>query len=392
VPPELAELLDAVDGFIGTYVVLSTEQRTAVTVWTAHTHAIDAAEATGYLHVNSPEREAGKSRLLETLEHLVRDPLLTMNTSEAALFRSLAERPRTLLFDEVDALFGDKQRREHEDLRALLNAGHRRGATVIRCIGEGAKQRVQDFPVFGAKCLAGIGDLPETIASRSIAIQMQRKSRDEPVARFRLREVRAASEPIRANLAEWATTAGTDLAEARPDLPDELSDRAQDSWEAMFAIADAAGGDWPDRARDAAIVLAAGSTEQATSEGAELLTAIHAVFDIYDDTKITTNDLIIALAAIPESPYTGWIDNDSPQSWAPRALARKLKPYKINPGQVWIDGQNHRGYARSDFEDAWKRWIPTSPNGSLNGKNPHQQPSLTHLTPLTQETEKAAYT
>ncbi len=142
-PHELSELLEAVEDLIATYVVLTDEQRTAVALWVAHTHAIEAAEATGYLHANSPERESGKSRLLETLEHLVRDPVLTMSTSEAALFRTLAERPRTLLFDEVDAIFGEKQRREHEDLRALLNAGHRRGATVIRCVGDGSKQRVQ---------------------------------------------------------------------------------------------------------------------------------------------------------------------------------------------------------------------------------------------------------
>jgi hypothetical protein len=391
VPREIAELLDGVEDLIAMYVVLTDEQRAAVTVWTAHTHAIEAAEATGYLHANSPERESGKSRLLETLEHLVRDPLLTMNTSEAALFRTLAERPRTLLFDEVDSIFGDKQRREHEELRALLNAGHRRGATVTRCVGEGSKQRVQEFPVFGAKILAGIGQLPETIASRCIAIQMQRKSRDEVVARFRLREVRAESEPLRTGLAEWASRAVPALSDARPALPDELSDRAQDSWEGLLAIADAAGGDWPDRARNAAIGLAAGSIEQATSEGAELLAAIRGAFDNHHDAdKITTNGLILALASAPESPYTGWVDGDLPQSWAPRHLAGKLKAYAISPGQVWIDGENHRGYTRHDFEDAWNRWIPTLPNASPNGKSPHQQPALTDLTHLTEKERKKA--
>ena len=68
-------------------------------------------------------------------------------------------------------------------LRAILNAGHRRGATVPRCIGVSSKP--QDFNVYCAKVLAGIGVLPDTITDRSIPIRLARKRRSEHVERFR---------------------------------------------------------------------------------------------------------------------------------------------------------------------------------------------------------------
>src|SRR5204862_1918291 len=101
-------------------------------------------------------------RLLEVLELVVCEPMLTENISEAALFRSIRETQPTILFDEVDAIFGPKAR-DREDLRGMLNAGHRRGAAVMRCVGDGSKQRVEKFPVFSPKVLAGIGSLPDTL-------------------------------------------------------------------------------------------------------------------------------------------------------------------------------------------------------------------------------------
>ena len=144
---DLAIALDDVAAFVRRYVVMSASQTAATALWVLHTHAVDAAEATPYLAVTSAEKRSGKTRLLEVLELIVRSPLPTANISDAALFRAIGSLTPTLLFDEVDGIF---RARDREDLRGLLNAGHRRGAVAYRCGGKKMTE-LESFPVFCAK-------------------------------------------------------------------------------------------------------------------------------------------------------------------------------------------------------------------------------------------------
>lgn len=144
---------------------------TAVTLWAAHAHAVEESESSPRLALLSPEPGSGKTRCLEVLELLVPQPLHALSASPAATFRTIeAERP-TLLLDEVDAIFGHAHKDdENAALRALLNAGHRRGATIPRCVGP--SHDVRRFPVYAAVALAGLGDLPDTLMSRSVIVRM----------------------------------------------------------------------------------------------------------------------------------------------------------------------------------------------------------------------------
>lgn len=238
-----ALLLDDLVRFLRRFVVLSESQADAIALWVAHTYAIEAADTTPYLWIVSAEKRSGKTRLLEVLELLVRSPLPTANISDAALFRAIAELSPTLLFDEVDAIFG-KKAREREDLRGLLNAGYRRGA-LARRMGGPRMTTLESFPVFCAKAIAGLGELPDTITDRAIRIQLERKTRDERIERFRRREVEAEAQLLRERLADWLEPQLDELRAARPQLPDKLDDRAQDIWEPLLAIADLAEGDQP---------------------------------------------------------------------------------------------------------------------------------------------------
>ncbi len=193
-----ADVLADVEAFIRRYVVVTDAQATALVLFVAHTHAIDAAEATGYIAVTSAEKRSGKTRLLEVLELLVRAAVRASNLSDAVLFRLLAESTRTLLLDETDAVFAPKSNRE--ELRGLLNAGYRRGSPAWRMVGEGSKMRAESFEAFGPKVLAGIGGLPDTIADRAFPIRLKRKAAGEGVERFRLREAAALAAPLRAEL------------------------------------------------------------------------------------------------------------------------------------------------------------------------------------------------
>ena len=107
--------------------------------------------------------------------------------------------------------------------------------------------KVKDFSVFCPKVLAGIdtGKLPETVRDRSIVLPLKRRRKDETVERLRHRVVEPQAAPLRDALEAWAKEATEGLGDAFPHLPDELSDRAADGWEPLFAIADLAGGSGP---------------------------------------------------------------------------------------------------------------------------------------------------
>jgi hypothetical protein len=377
-------ILEDVVRFIRRFVVLTETQANTLALWSAHTHAIDAADTTPYLAVTSPEKRSGKTRLLEVLELIEHDPLPTANTSDAALFRSVSkELPPTLLLDEVDAVF---KAREREDLRGLLNAGFRRGA-VVRRMGGAKNTTLETFRVFCPKAFAGIGNcLPDTILDRSITIALQRKTRDEVVERFRRRDVVPEGEELHDRLADWLEPQVDELHGARPALPDELDDRAQDMWEPLFAIAELAGGDWPQRALRAALELSGNGAREDDSLTALLLRDIYTVFSNGVSEHLKTADLIAHLAEIEESPWGDWYG----KLISPQALSKLLKPHRIKTMPVWIDGKTARGYKAEQFAEAFHRVLgvrsvrdvrsespshaapnaPNAPNASGAGKAP----------------------
>jgi hypothetical protein len=339
-----AALLNDAGAFLRRFVVMDDRQAAAAVLWIAHTYAIDAAESTPYLCVTSAEKRSGKSRLREVLELLVREPLPAANISDAALFRAIAATTPTVLLDEADAIF---KARDREDLRGLLNAGVRRGAVAYRMGGNG-KTTLEKFPVFCPKAFFGIGEfLPDTLADRSIPIRLQRRTRDEHAERFRFRDAEADGHLLRDRLDEWLVPQVDHLSRARPVLPDELDDRAQDAWEPLLAIADLAGGDWPARARDAAVALSSGEERDDESLTVRLLTDIREAFEGTDG-RLRTADLLDRLYRLEESP------------WADRALtayglSQLLKPYRIKTMSVRHDGKVVRGYRVEQFADAFAR-------------------------------------
>ena len=355
--PVFADLLDDLLVELHRYLAIDNQAAVAVTLWTAHTHVFELFDTSPYLAITSPEKRSGKTRLLDVLELLVAKPWRLVTPSEAVVYRKVAADAPTLLLDETDAIFGPQANSVYEGLRALLNAGNRRGTTVPRCVGDGANLQVQNFSVYCPKALAGIGKLPDTVADRSIAIRMARRRRSDHIERFRYRQAHAATDTLRQYLAEWADEARllADLGNARPELPDELDDRAQDSWEPLLALADLAGGPWPGRTRKAAVALSTGrDDEDEQSLGVHLLADVRTVFDHAGFTRLPTTTLLDDLVALDESP---WGDMHG-KPITPHRLRRLLYPYCITPIQ-WHDAESRgRGYARSAFEDAWARYLP----------------------------------
>lgn len=366
VPAVGAELLGEVRSFLCKFVAFpSGEAAVAVTLWAAHAHLFAAFDSTPRLALLSPEPGSGKSRTLEVLELLCPAPLMALSASPAAIFRTIEAAPPTLLLDEVDAIFGRYGKDDSaEDLRALLNAGHRNGATIPRCVGP--KHEVQKFPVFTPVALAGLGDLPDTLMTRSVVIRMRRRRTDETVVPFRHRDATPDGHRLRDALADWCESVAGWVGNARPDLP--VEDRPADVWEPLVAIADAAGGHWPSSARAACSSLAGEGASREASLGIRLLSDLRDVFDNADHLATTT--ILEGLNGMDEAP---WADLRG-KALDARGLARRLRQYGIGSTKVRIGESTFKGYRREDLWDAWQRYCPTPTPGDGERREQGEQP------------------
>mgnify|MGYP000688627800 CR=1 FL=1 len=251
-----AKLYDDIHSTIRTYCVLPGDHETvAVVLWVVLTHILDRFDYAPRLVIRSPTKRSGKTRLLDMLDGLAYRPLKTANCSTAYLYRSLgADPPPTLLFDEVDSIFGTaKAAEQNEDLRGLLNAGFSRGTTVGRCVGP--HQTPEDFETFACAALAGIGRLPDTIEDRAVVVTMKRRTPEERVKPFRLRRDRPVLDALRERITQFVTTIPQDTNFYPTNIG--VDDRAADVWEPLIAVADLAGTEWGAKARKAARALVA---------------------------------------------------------------------------------------------------------------------------------------
>ena len=346
-----AELLDWILGYLKRFVSLSLEQARVVALWVVHTYLIDAADFTPYLAINSPEKQSGKTRLLEVLRLLVREPWFTGHVTAAVLVRKIDAVAPTLLLDESDAAFsGDET--YTEALRGVLNTGYERGGCHSMCIGQGATITYQDFSTFCPKAIAGIGRLPDTVEDRSIPIRLKRAPRGT-VERFRKRTAEIQVQEQVAQIAAWCKSHVEELKKARPAIPTALSDRQADVCEPLLAIADAVGGEWPKSARKALLKLCVGAQANDGSIGVRLLQDIQTVFTEKKVHEMASVALCDSLALIEVSSWGEW-SHGKPIS--PAKLARLLKEFDIYPTP--FPGGQIRGYRLSDFREAFSRYIP----------------------------------
>ncbi|MGB6163435.1 MAG: DUF3631 domain-containing protein [Pseudonocardiaceae bacterium] len=348
-----AVLLDSVRAALVRYVVLPTPYAVdAVTLWIAATHAQPAWAHAPRLVIRGPEKRCGKSRLLDMVEALCRDPFITVNSSPAAVYRSITSDPPTMLVDEADTIFGPKAD-GNEDLRGLLNAGHQRNRPAKRY--DAASNRVESIPTFAMAALAGIGAMPDTIEDRAVVIRMRRRAPGESVSPYRHRRDRPALRQLAELLSEWLRADLGLLEKAEPDMP--VEDRAADTWEPLVAVADHAGAHWPERARAAVLVL---TTEAAKNDDVStrvrLLIDCRAAFADHD--AIPTVVLLERLRRDTEAPWGDY----GPSGLTAMKLGKLLHEYDIRSSNIRFPrlGQA-KGYHRADFADAWARYCPEPP-------------------------------
>ena len=347
-------LLEELQGIVKRYVVLPEGGATAIALWSENTYVHDASDISPNLGIGSPEKRCGKTTVLSVLGQLVSRAVPASNISPAALFRTVEEYRPTLIIDEAETFVKD-----NEELRGILNAGHgRQNAFVIRTVGDDHKPRL--FSTWCPKAFALIGRLPETLEDRSIVIPMRRRAPGEDVERFRLD--RLDLEGLRRKSVRWAVDHLEELRGADPEMPEGLGDRAADNWRPLLAIADLAGGEWPERAREAAKALS-GSSQDNDDEGSVrsmLLKDLRDLFEKCGD-RLSSEQIIEVLTKMEERPWPEWYRGNPITQ---RGVAKLLEPFEIRPKQLWLgdndsEKKKKRGYEKAEFEDAWKRYLDT---------------------------------
>ncbi len=354
-------ILDRLHAALTKYVILpSPEALDAVVLWIAASHAQPAWAHAPRLVIRAPEKRCGKSRLLDIVEGTCCNPLITVNASTAAVYRSIGgDEPPTLLVDEADTIFGGKAAESNEELRGLLNAGHQRNRPALRW--DNARNRAETISTFAMAALAGIGMMPDTIEDRAVVVRMRRRAAGETVSPYRHRRDGPGLRQIANDLNQWLRGNLTILEGAEPVMP--LEDRAADTWEPLIAVADLAAGDWPDRGRHAAETLTADRDGTAKgSDGVRLLTDCRTAFGQWD--AVPTAALLERLKADPEAPWVEYGPTNA--GLTPMKLGVLLREYDITSETIRFPpptGQA-KGYYRATFTDAWRRYCPETDQDS----------------------------
>jgi putative DNA primase/helicase len=351
------------------YVKLEEGASVALAAWTLYSHAYDAFRISPILTISSPERRCGKSTLLEIVGHLVPQAVTTSHITPAAIFRLIEAEHPTLIIDEGDAFI-----KGNEDMRGILNSGHvRHAAYVIRTKPD--TYEPTKLSTWCPKVIALIGSLPGTLMDRSIVIPMRRKLVGETVERLRRDQAEELFSPLREACAVWSAGNSARLKEVDPVLPAWLNDRAADNWRPLMAVAEMAGGDWPNLLKETIAHLAKADDDDETI-GVQLLVDLDKLFRHSGRDRFPSTTIIAELTRLGHRP---WATYNKGFAISERQIAKLLRPFGIAPKTVRFASphsgvpETAKGYVFEDFDDAFRRYLPKT------GEVDDEPPCFFHL-------------
>jgi hypothetical protein len=351
-------LLNELEEIVRRHVVLPKWAAETVALWILHTYGFELRDVSTYLGVESPEKRCGKTTLLSVLSELANRAVALANISSPAVYRSIEEKRPTLLIDEADTFL-----QGNDQLRGILNSGYtRKTAFVVRVAaqkrvdgsslivdGHSKGSRLERFSCWCPKVMAAIGHLPETLADRCIVIRMQRKTRGEQCEKLRNLD----GSILRRKCARFVLDNSTTIWRGRPSIPADLNDRAADVWEPLFALAEIAGGEWPEKARAASLGLT--GLAQESSLPVVLMKEIQTCFEASKVDRLFSRTLVLWLVQCKNSP---WGNAEGGKEITELWLSQRLRPYGVRPRTVWLMGESAKGYSLEDFGKVFRRYLP----------------------------------
>ena len=359
-------LLGDIEKTLKRHIALPDGAAEAVALWVMLSHSYEAFLVLPMLNVWSPVMGCGKTRLLELLGAMVPRPIFATNLTAAVLFRMIDRYSPTTLMDEVETYLSG-----NEQMRGVLNGGYSK-ATAIAMRLTGDNYEPHPFSTFCPKVIAGIGRRAATLEDRSVGIELSRRAPHqtiEPVRADRLGEL----EPIRRQAARWAADHMAQLATADPQVPDLGSDRALDNWRPLLAIAEAVGGDWPARARAAAVRLR--EDQGLEDSGILLLADLRDLFETKGAERLSSEQIVADLVLMEERLWPEWRQG---QPITATQIARLLKPFRVKPSTIKVSaGRTLKGYRREQLDDAFSRYLPLRGVTSVTSLQSETIPAVT---------------
>jgi hypothetical protein len=378
-PVDGAALLEEIEGFLRDHLALRPHDGTKIALWALHTYTFAASFITPRLAITSATKRCGKSTLVDILSAVCSRAISADSLTAAATFRVMALARPTLLIDEADTFLQD-----NEELRGILNSGHKATGSVIRAVEVDGEWVPRQFSTFGPCAIAMIGRLPGTLEDRAVHVVMKRAKQGEVKRSFRPDRAGELAQ-IRSQAARFAADHMIALGAAEPELPPGAFNRFADNWRPLAAIADAVGGRWPGLAR-AAILADLGAVEE-RELGQQLLEDVRTIFDMLVDAdakthpaqKLASKTIVATLKSMPDRPWNEIGRAETPIS--EHKLARMLDPFGIAPSGSIRDaaalGGTSKGYKREAFVDAWTRYLPPEPPKEGFQTGTSAQPSKT---------------
>jgi putative DNA primase/helicase len=338
-------LLEELCTVIKRHVILPPSRIRAIALWILFAHTHDAWQRSPILLISSPIKACGKTTVMELLTTLVPKPSTTSHATPAAIFRRIDHDRPTLLIDEAD-----NWANVDRSTRAVLNSGHnRKFAFVTR-----AHERLSTW---APKAIALIGDLPPTLESRSIRIELEKKMANE--------QVRAVPHHANAYVdlhrrcRRWAEDNFEALKWIDPIFPKGLHNRDRDNWRPLLAIAERCGGEWPDKARNAA-----GRISKAKVDEDAVVLLLHDLKELFERKQgrnLSSTEIVSALARMEHRP---WPEYHNGRPITGRGVAKLLKPFKIEPRQVPVQRRRPNGYEAAWFKGVFERYAPDKAKSS----------------------------
>jgi putative DNA primase/helicase len=362
-PVNIADLLNDIEATIKKHVILSDHAAAALAVWALHTWTFELRDIVAYVAIESPEKRCGKTTLLSVLAAMAHKPLIASNVTIGALFRAIDTCRPTLFIDEADTFLAG-----NGIMRGIINSGNTwRTAYVLRLTrkvgqasrlstdvpsqpsSESAETGLKKYSCWCPKVIAMIGQVPDTIADRSIVVPMSRKLVTEtcaPLAELNTTEIKSKCARFALDMAQFISEAGKIRGEG-------LNDRAADTFDPLYIIARLAGGGWEQKLHAAALALNADAHSH--HSGTELLTDIVSIFILSGSEKIFSRVLVNTLREGGCGMRSLALKYSSINEYR---IAKILRSYGISPSNIRIGKHVNKGYVGSQFHEALARYVP----------------------------------
>jgi len=356
-PVDGLALIEEVYRIIKDHCIISDLSAVAISLWVMLTYSYDAFRILPILTLISPVKRCGKTTLLSVLQGLVCKGMMASNISPAATYRSIEAFNPTLLADEADTFF-----KHNEELRGVFNSGHcKESAYIIRCDGDSNNPVM--FSTWGPKAIAMISSLtklPDTIADRSIVVEMSRKTAVEKVLRKSI-TFYDDSQILRRKLLRWGLDAMPELQKTEINLPNLGNDRMTDNWLPLATIAYLLYEDWYNKAIEAMRELSGYHIDADDSANIMALEDIRHVFTEQQVDRLSSEEIVNHLIALDDRPWPEWRQG---KPLTKNGLARLLKPFSIKTKKIRFPQGSLQGYRLDQFSESFYRYLPPDQNGT----------------------------